>query len=223
MEHAEAPIYHAMVPEQPSPCVMLEGSGIQTTPPQPGPCKGCVPCNPIVKTAGFSYAQTNKANNIKFAHQSFCNPPIVSLLKAINAGFLTGAPHLDSHLVQKYFFASLPTSKGHMKQPCKGVWSTPTTKPVTATQLDPLLLRPQRMEDRTMPGLNHLQPNGDVDNRTTCPPPHLIQEFDDYSIANLFCFGAFADKLLGAVYNDCTGDFPYISLDSNICFFVMYH
>jgi len=35
--------------------------------------------------------------------------------------------------------------------------------------------------------------------------------------------GAFADKVLGIVYDDCTGDFPYMSLDGNVCFFVMYH
>ncbi len=74
-----------------------------------------------------------------------------------------------------------------------------------------------------MPGLNHPQPNNDVDDCTTCPPPHLIQEFDDYSIANVFCFGAFADKLSEVVYNDCTGNFPYMLLDGYICFFVMYH
>jgi hypothetical protein len=33
VEHVKAPIYHAMVPEQQSPCVMLEGHAIKTTPP----------------------------------------------------------------------------------------------------------------------------------------------------------------------------------------------
>jgi hypothetical protein len=60
-----------------------------------------------------------------------------------------------------------------------------------------------------------------ANNCTIGPPPHLIQELDDYSIANVFCFGAFADKLSGIVYNDCTGNFPYMSLDGNICFFFM--
>ena len=66
---------------------------------QPGPCLGCAQRNPIVETAGFSYARTTKINNVKFAHQSFCNPPIASILKAINAGFLEGAPHLDAMTV----------------------------------------------------------------------------------------------------------------------------
>ncbi len=193
------------------------------------------PHNPVVETASFSYAHTNKTNNVKFAHQSLCNLPIASLIKATNAGFLKGAPHLDAHSVQKYLFdldahsvqkylfASLATSKGHMKQPRKGIQSTCTTKPMTATQVYPLLPRPQQVEDHTMPGLSHPQHNNKVGNRTIGLPPYLIQELNDNSIANIICFGAFADKLSGVVYNNCTGNFPYMSLDGNICFFVMYH
>ena len=33
----------------------------------------------------------------------------------------------------------------------------------------------------------------------------------------------FANKVTDVVYNDCTGDFPYMSLDKNVCFFIMYH
>ncbi len=115
------------------------------------PCKKRAPCNPLVETASFSYARTNKTNNVKFAHQRLCNLPIASLIKAMNAEFLKGAPHLDAHSVQKFLFASLATSKGHMKQPHKGIQSTCTTKPTTATQMYPLLLRPQMVEDHTMP------------------------------------------------------------------------
>ena len=52
-----------------------------------------------------------------------------------------------------------------------------------------------------MPGLNHPHNNNEVDNRTIGPPPHLIQELNNNSIANLFCFGAFMDKLSGVVYS----------------------
>jgi hypothetical protein len=45
---------------------------------------------------------------------------------------------------------------------------------------------------------------------------------DDESIANVFCFGAFADKMSGVVYNDLTGNFPFMSIDGSVCFFVMY-
>ena len=46
---------------------------------------------------------------------------------------------------------------------------------------------------------------------------------DDESIANVFCFGAFADKVSGVVYNDLTGNFPFMSIDGSVCFFVLYH
>jgi hypothetical protein len=41
---------------------------------------------------------------------------------------------------------------------------------------------------------------------------------DDESIANVFCFGAFANKITGVVYNDLTGHFPFMSLDGSVCF-----
>jgi hypothetical protein len=176
VEHAKMPIHHAMVPEQPSPCVIFGRPQDQNNPTTTWSCKGRAPCNPIVETAGFFYAQTTKANNVKIAHQSFCNPPIASLLKAINAGFLKRALHLDTHMVQNNLFASPATSKGQMKQPCKGIWSTSGTKPKKATQLGPILPRPQRVEDDTMPGLNHPEPNNNSVDSTTQPHPNLIQE-----------------------------------------------
>jgi hypothetical protein len=42
-------------------------------------------------------------------------------------------------------------------------------------------------------------------------------------IANVFCFGAFADKISGVMYNNLTGNFPFMSIDGSVCFFVMYH
>ena len=46
---------------------------------------------------------------------------------------------------------------------------------------------------------------------------------DDELIANVFCFGAFADKVTSVIYNDLKGNFPFMSLDGSVCFFVMYH
>jgi hypothetical protein len=46
---------------------------------------------------------------------------------------------------------------------------------------------------------------------------------DNESIANVFCFGAFANKINGIVYNDLTGNFPFMSIDGSVCFFVLYH
>jgi hypothetical protein len=54
--------------------------------------------------------------------------------------------------------------------------------------------------------------------------PHLIiSEDEEESIANVFVFGAFADKNNGIEYHDLTGLFPFMSLDSRVCFFVLYH
>jgi len=118
VKHAEAPTKHAMVSEQPSLWVRksCDTKKIQI---RPGPCLGCTQRNLIIETAGFSYARTTKVNNVKFAHQSFGNPPIASILKAINAGFLDRAPHLDAMTVQKYLVFSPATAKGHMKDPAK--------------------------------------------------------------------------------------------------------
>ncbi len=53
--------------------------------------------------------------------------------------------------------------------------------------------------------------------------PNIIIDEDDLSTANIFCFGAFADKTSGIVYHDLTGSFPFMSFDGSICFFVLYH
>ncbi len=43
----------------------------------------------------------------------------------------------------------------------------------------------------------------------------------DKSIANIFCFGAFADRNSGIDYQDLTGLFPFMSFDGSV-FFVLY-
>ncbi len=39
----------------------------------------------------------------------------------------------------------------------------------------------------------------------------------------MFCFGAFTDKISGVVYNDISGNFPFMSIDGSVSFFIMYH
>ncbi len=53
--------------------------------------------------------------------------------------------------------------------------------------------------------------------------PNFIADDGDESIANNFCFGAFANKNSGIVYHNLTGLFPFMSFDGSICFFVLYH
>jgi hypothetical protein len=71
-----------------------------------------------------------------------------------------------------------------------------------------------------MPGLI---PDDDHKDNSNEPHPAFINDINNKSIANMFCFGAFADKNTGVVYNNCTGNFPFMSLNGNICFFMMYH
>ena len=102
-----------------------------------------------VLPTGFSYARTTKINNVKFTHQSVCNPPISSLMKAINAGFMKGAPHLDTQMGQKYLLASPAMAKGHMKRR-----STTPKQAKNAPNIH-ILPTPQRVTDVTMPGLEN--------------------------------------------------------------------
>jgi hypothetical protein len=148
-------------------------------------------------------------------HQSLCNPPISSLLQAIKRNFLKGTPHLCAIMVHKYLQPSPATSKGHMKRPQKGLQST-TIKPQKMAQLTtPPPLPPILVNHPPMPGLIA---DNDEDSDYSAQLPNLITDVDNESIANIFCFRAFANKTAGVVYNDCMGDFPFMSLDGNVCF-----
>ncbi len=52
---------------------------------------------------------------------------------------------------------------------------------------------------------------------------NIIDDNDSPRKANLFCFAAFTDKHTGTLYKDLTGSFPFQSLESNVCFLVVYH
>ena len=145
-------------------------------------------------------------------HQSLCNPLITSLIKAISAGFLCGAPHLNAKSVQKYLMPSLTTSKGHMKRPCKGLQST-IPKPTR-----PFLPRPACAPSIHQPVMPGLTSDEDQEDNSNKPRPTFIDDINDESIANVFCFGAFANKNTGVVYNDCSGNFPFMPLNGNICY-----
>ncbi len=55
-------------------------------------------------------------------------------------------------------------------------------------------------------------------------PNFVIDDKSDPSEANIFAFGAFANKNSGIVYHhDLTGLFPFMSLDGSVCFFILYH
>ncbi len=77
-----------------------------------------------VDLATFTHSIKTRANGVKFAHQSLCNPKISTLLKAVRQGFLDGCPNLSEKLILKYLNPSPATAKGHMKRPRHGIRST---------------------------------------------------------------------------------------------------
>jgi len=135
---------------------------------------------------------------------------------------LKGCPNLSEELVTKYLNPSPAMAKGHMKRPRTGIRSTSKkaiTKggavqsvPVPIPQVAPPVLPQYIEEPRPYPGPAYdMRING----------VNIIP--DNESITNVFCFGAFADKTSGVVYNDLTGNFPFMSIDGSVCFFVLYH
>jgi hypothetical protein len=81
---------------------------------------------------------------------------------------------------------------------------------------DPIAVPPPK---QILPIFNEPPPyNGPAYGATN---PTIIEDDQtdfDQSIANIFCFGAFNDKVSGVVYNNLTGNFPFMSLDGSVCF-----
>jgi hypothetical protein len=112
-------------------------------------------------------------------------------------------------------------AKGHMKQPKKGIKST-RIKVKTKGNVDiPIVCTPVPQVAPPLLAL-FVEP-------WPYPGPAYKEHMDatlipdNESIANAFCFGAFADKISGVVYNDLTGKFPFMSIDGSFYFFVLYH
>jgi hypothetical protein len=80
--------------------------------------------HPATQIAFFTHTVRNKANSIRFAHQSLHSLRISTLLKAIQRGYLKECPNLMAKGVSKYLNPSPATAKGHMKQPRQGIRST---------------------------------------------------------------------------------------------------
>jgi hypothetical protein len=53
---------------------------------------------------------------------------------------------------------------------------------------------------------------------TQCHPWWLQQ-----ILCQFFCFGAFAYKHSGVIYNNLTGNFPFMWYNGSVCFIIMYH
>jgi hypothetical protein len=207
----------------------ITNEGMRTTPsqidlPRPCPSIGRAPHPPheIFEGAAFLHLIRTRANNVKFAHQLLCNPKISTLLKATKWGFLKGCPYISVKLIYKYLNPSPATAKGHMKRPCHGIRSTtPKARTAPAPHVPVITLPPT-----PVPSIHSNKSSVYIVHRPVEGPtePHLIiSEDDEESIANIFAFGAFADKNNGIVYHDLTGSVPFMSLDDSVYFFVLYH
>jgi hypothetical protein len=186
---------------------------------QPGPCIGRAPhptketpdIHPGINIMLFTHTVGMQANAVKFAHQSLCNPKVSTLLKATQKGFLKGCPNLTKKLIVKYLNPSPATAKGHMKCPRHGIKSTRPKQSRTAVLEIPKIPQapPQPVDQVDASVLPLVQEiplySGQAYHATQ--GPNLIGSDGDESITNIFCFGAFADKNSGIVYQDLTGSF----------------
>ena len=186
--------------------------------PRPGPCIGRAPHQSIV---GFTHSIKTRVNAMKLAHQSLCNPKISTMLKAVRKGFLDGCPNVNVKLILKYLNPSPATVKGRMKRPRHGIKSTTpriqTTRPQSTVSPQPVLSRSDNSEQTSVIFLETSSSKNNTQH------PTLMVDDSEGSIANVFVFGAFADKNNGIVYHDLTGSFPFMSLDGSVCFFILYH
>jgi hypothetical protein len=170
----------------------------------------------------FTHTIQTKANSIKFAHQSMCSPTISTLLKAIRRGYLDGGPNLSAKGVTRYFDPSPATAKGHMKRPHQGIRSTTAHRPhppPSGRQGPTVHAAPIADDDSWID--NIFEPP--VQARPFNHGPAVLVEDDNSSVGNIFCFAAFADKRTGLLYNDLTGSFPYMSLEGNVCYLIVYN
>jgi hypothetical protein len=207
----------------------ITNEGMRTTPSQidlPRPCPGIGrvphPSHAIYEGASFLHSIRTWANNVKFAHQSLCNPKISTLLKATRRGFLKGCPYISVKLINKYLNPSPATAEGHMKRPRHGIQSTtPKAGTAPAPHVPVIMFPPVPMPSIHSNDSSVYIVHNPIEGATE---PHLIiSDDDDESIVNIFAVGAFADKNNGIIYHDLTGSFTFMSLDGSVCFFVLNH
>ena len=79
------------------------------------------------EAANSVYELTTKRAQIQFLHRVACNPVKTNWIQAINKGFFTSWPGLDSKTVDKHLPTSAATIYGHQRQQYQGVRSTQTT------------------------------------------------------------------------------------------------
>ncbi len=168
----------------------------------------------------FTHLVRMQADGVKSGHKLLCNPKISALLKAVHKGFLKGCPNLNKKLILTYLNPSPAMAKGHMERPRHRISITrPKLTLPTALQI-PVVPQPVLVSVRVPP------PTGEQPHKVRArhnSEPNFIKDGCDESITNVFCFGAFADRHSGIVYNDWMGDIPFMSFNGSVCFLVLYN
>jgi hypothetical protein len=142
-----------------------------------------------------------------------CNLSISSLLKTVHKSFLKGCLNLSEKLILKYLNPSPATAKDHMKQPCNGIESTCLKQgPTLASHQSIAHVPPPEMVGAPVP-----------DYIPGCAIPAIIADNCNKMIANIFCFGTFANKHSWVLYNNLTGNFSFMLYDGSICFLVLFY
>jgi hypothetical protein len=166
--------------------------------------------------AFFTHTMCTKANSIQFAHQALCSPCISTLLQAIRRGYLKGCPNLSAKGVMKYHNPSPASAKGHMKCPRHGIQSTCRHNVIPSPKALPITITNKEIVQDIFNDVLDQQHLSQIN-------ANVIKDNDSPMNANLFCFATFVDKHTGTIYNGFTGAFPFMSLEGNVCFLVVYH
>jgi hypothetical protein len=151
-----------------------------------------------------------------------CSPTISTIIKAIRRGFLDGCPDLLPKGVTRYLNPSPATAKGHMKRPHQGIRGTTTQQPQSppsgkqgpTVRAAPIAYKDSWIEDISKPFISQ---------RASRSRPFGHRRGGRQLCRKYFCFAVFADKRTGVLYNYLTGSFPYMSLEGNVCYLIVYH
>jgi hypothetical protein len=113
-------------------------------------------------------------------------------------------------IFQRHYFSDtsiqVAMAKGHMKQPHHSIQSTHHHTTPVAKRLPPVLPLFDNIPVYPRPAYG------------TRLGPNVLADNADKSIANIFCFGAFADRNSNILYHNLTGSFPFMSFYGSVCF-----
>ncbi len=150
VEHAKAPIYNAMVPEQPSPSWCKTAAPTKWPCHNPSPVKVMPLATPLLKLLASPTHEPPRLIPSNLSTKACATHPLHCYSKQSVLGSWP-VPHTWIHTqCNNYLMASPANAKGHMKQSHKGIQST-TPKPTKITHHPQVLPTPQMVNNATMP------------------------------------------------------------------------